>query len=255
MQDKTRMAPQALARLLADYAAAPTPALRDRIVEANLYIARYIARRFSGRGVDYDDLFQVAALALVKALERFDPARGIQFQSFVTPSMVGEVKNYFRDKSRAIRLPRRGATLAREIDRATDALAQRLGRMPRVDELAAALAVSEDAVLEALEVGASAVVSLDAAPADEEAPSLELFLGIDETGYTAVERRDALERAMAALDERRRAILRLRYFEGLSQREIAGRLGVSQMTVSREERKALEQLRQRAREARLGESE
>lgn len=250
MQDKTRMAPEALTRLLDDYAAAPTPALRDRIVEANLYIARIIARKFSGRGVEYDDLFQVAALALVKALERYDPARGIQFASFVTPSMVGEVKNYFRDKSRAIRLPRRGTALLRQIERATDALAQRLGRMPRVDELAGAVGAPEDAVLEALEIGASAVVPLDAAPTnDDDAPSLERFLGVDEAGYAGFERRDAVRRAMDALGDRGREIIRLRYFENLSQREVAARLGVSQMTVSREERRALEIMKQQAQDA------
>lgn len=249
MQESTRLSPQALARLLDEYAAAPTPALRDRIVEANLYIAQIIARRFSGRGVDTDDLFQVAALALVKALERYDPARGIQFASFVTPSMVGEVKNYFRDRSRAIRLPRRGAALLREIDRATDELAQSLGRMPRVDELAAALSISEDAVLEALEIGAASVVPLDARPAeDADAPSLDQFLGIDEAGYDRFEKRDALRRAMDGLDGRQREIIRLRYFENLPQREVAARMGVSQMTVSREERRAIGIIKQQVQD-------
>lgn len=249
MQESTRLSPQALARLLDEYAAAPTPALRDRIVEANLYIAQIIARRFSGRGVDTDDLFQVAALALVKALERYDPARGIQFASFVTPSMVGEVKNYFRDRSRAIRLPRRGAALLREIDRATDELAQSLGRMPRVDELATALSISEDAVLEALEIGAASVVPLDARPAeDADAPSLDQFLGIDEAGYDRFEKRDALRRAMDGLDGRQREIIRLRYFENLPQREVAARMGVSQMTVSREERRAIGIIKQQVQD-------
>ena len=235
-------------RLLAEYAERPTQALRDRLVEMHLYIAAIIARKFSGRGVDYDDLYQVASLALVKALERYDPARGIRFASFATPNMVGEVKNYFRDKSRAIRAPRRGAELARMIERATGELAQKLGRMPRADELADALDVPEDAVLEALELAASTIVPLDGAAEDEEGASLAAFLGIEEAGYSEFERSDALKRAMDALGERQRQIVRMRYFETLSQREIARRLDVSQMTVSREERRALEQLRQQVKE-------
>ena len=157
--------------------------------------------------------------------------------------MVGEVKNYFRDKSRVIRAPRRGAELARMIERATGELAQRLGRMPRSDELAEALDVTEDAVLEALELSAVSIVPLDGAAEDEEGASLAAFLGMEEAGYSAFERGDALRRAMDSLSGRQREIVRLRYFENLSQREIARRLNVSQMTISREERRALEQLR------------
>lgn len=241
--------PDSADRLLALYAAEPTDALRNRIVEAHLYIAEIIARKFSGRGVEYDDLYQVAALALVKAVDRFDPGRGIRFASFATPSVVGEVRNYFRDKARAVRLPRRGVELKLAIDRATEALAQKLSRMPRSDELAEALGVSEDAVLEALEIGASGVVSLDAAPEGEDsAASLDAFLGMEEAGYSRVEREDALRRAMDALEPRQREIIRLRYFENLSQREIAERMDVSQMTVSREERRALAALRTLVRE-------
>lgn len=230
-------------RLVADYVAQPTLENRDRLVEAHLYIAEIIARKFSGRGVEYDDLFQVAALALVRAVERFDPDRGVKFTSFVTPNMVGEVKNYFRDRARSVRLPRRGAQLAREIERARDELAQRLHRMPRVDELAEALNAPEDAVLEALEIGGLTMVSLDAGNEDEDAPSLDAFLGIEDRGFTDFERNDAIRRAMDALSPRQREIVRLRFFRNLSQREIAERVGVSQMTVSREERRALEAMR------------
>lgn len=230
-------------RLLAEYIAHPTRENRDKLVEAHLYIASLIARRFSGRGVEYDDLYQVAALALVKAVERYDPARGVKLHSFVTPNMVGEVKNYFRDRARAVRLPRRGAQLARDIERVRDELTQSLRREPRVDELAEALRVPEDAVLEALEIGALRLVSLDAGTEDSEAPSLDAFLGIEDRGFSAFERADAVRRAMDALDGRRREIVRLRFFENLPQREIAARLGVSQMTVSREEKRALDEMK------------
>ena len=176
MRSRSQAAPHIVESLLEAYAQSPTPELREQLVEAHLYIAEIIARKFSGRGVDYDDLYQVAALALFKAIDRFDLSRGIKFVSFVTPSMVGEVKNYFRDKSRAIRLPRRGAMLARNIERAKDELIQKLNRMPRADELAAALNVSEADILEAMETGAASVVSLDAVPeGDEDAAPMDAF--------------------------------------------------------------------------------
>ena len=243
MAGTSRIPPEEMERLLAEYAANRDPALRDRIVEAHLYIAEIIARKFSGRGVDYDDLYQVASLALVRALDRYDPARGVRFTSFVTPNMAGEVKNYFRDRARALRVSRRGAQLAREAERAREALAQSLGRMPRVDELAEAMGVPEEHILEALETAGLTLVSMDATRDEDGTQTLERFLGIDDGGYTDFERRDALDRAMAALTGRQQEILRYRYYENLSQREVAQRVGVSQMTVSREERNALQVLK------------
>ena len=237
----TRLPPETLEELLAEYRRTGDPSARDRIVEAHLYIAEIIARRFSGRGVDHDDLYQVAALALVRALERYDPARGVRFPTFVTPNMVGEVRNYFRDRARALRLPRRGVQLAREIEQARDRLAQTLGRMPRADELAEAMNVPEDHILEALETAGLTLISMDA-PMDED-QSLERYLGIEDRGYADFEGRDALDRALDTLSPRRREIIRLRYFDNLSQRETAARVGVSQMTISREERLALNQMK------------
>ena len=247
MRNVSQAASPPVDRLLEDYAANPTPEIREKLVEAHLYIAEIIARKFSGRGVDYDDLYQVAALALFKAAGRFDPSRGIKFASFVTPSMVGEVRNYFRDKARAIRMPRRGVEMMCDIEHAKETLIQKLGRMPRSDELAEALNVSEDMVLEALEIGSFGMVSLDAVPEDgDNAPSLEAFLGMEDPEYAQIERSDAVRRAMSALSERQNNILRMRYFEEMSQRDIAERLHLSQMTISREERKALEILKRNA---------
>lgn len=245
MRNRSQAAPQDIERLIADYACAPTPEIREQLVVAHLYIAEIIARKFSGRGVDYDDLYQVAALALFKAVDRFDPTRGIKFVSFVTPTMVGEVKNYFRDRSRTIRMPRKGTALLRQIEQAKEALQQKLHRMPRVDELAEALGVPEDEILEALETGGALnVVSLDYTPqGDDEAAPLDNYLGMEESGYNTFENSDAVRRAMALLDDRQKDIIRMRYFENMSQREVAEELGISQMTVSREERKALEAMR------------
>ena len=236
--------------LLAQYALSRAPDVRDAIVAAYLYIAEIVARKFSGRGVEYDDLYQVAALALVKGIDRFDADKGIKFASFITPTMVGEVKNYFRDRSRIIRLPRRSAQLAKDLREAKSRLEQQLGRSPKVSELAEAMALSEADVLEARELGnAMTPASLDAQVADEDSEtSLSHFLGFDDPGYSDFERNDMLERAMSALDARQRAVIIARFYEGLSQRDVAAQLDISQMTVSRIERSALEKLRQRMTE-------
>ena len=235
-------------RLLLLYAQTRSPEYRDRVIEAHLYIAEIIARKFSGRGVDYDDLYQVAAMALFKAAQRFDPERGIQFSSFVTPSMVGEVKNYFRDKSRSIRPPRRSSELARLVERVRGELTQSLQRSPRVEEIAEAAGLTEDEVLEGLEAGNSQPVSLDMQTThDDEELTLGHAIGTQEKGYSDFETADQLKRGMAHLNERQREVIILRFFENLSQREVAERLGISQMSVSRAERAALEQLRQTIR--------
>ncbi len=236
--------------LLVQYALSRAPDLRDRIVEAYLYIAEIVAKKFSGRGVDYDDLYQVAALALVKGIERFDVEKGIKFASFITPTMVGEVKNYFRDRSRTIRLPRRSAQLARELREVKAKLEQQLGRSPKVSELAVAMGLSDAEVLEAMELGnAMTPASLDAQVADEDSESsLSTFLGFSDPGYSDFERNDMLERAMSALDARQRAVIIARFYEGLSQRDVAAQLNISQMTVSRIERQALDRLRERMTE-------
>lgn len=232
--------------LLEQYAHTRDPALREQIVEANLYIAQIVARRFSGRGVDYDDLYQVASLALFKAVDRYEPDKGVKFVSFVTPTMAGEVKNYFRDRSRAIRLPRKGVELAQALKLTRSSLEQELGRSPKLDELTQAMNLSEDEVVEALELSnAMSVSSLDAQIAeDEENAPLSRFLGFDDPGFASFEQSDMLQRAMCALDERQQAVIQARFFENRSQRDLAAELGVSQMTVSRIERQALEKLRE-----------
>ena len=232
--------------LLKEYARTGDTAIRDRVVEAHLYIASIIARRFSGRGVDYDDLYQVASLSLLKSIERFDPDRGVKFASFVTPTMVGEVKNYFRDRSRLIRLPRRGSELVRTVEAARDDLQVELQRQPTAEELAERVGVPLEDVLEALEMrGAIAPVSLDTLPPeDDESAPLSVFLGQEDGGFAEFEKNDMLARAMQALDARQREVIRLRFFEGKGQREAAQEIGVSQMTVSRVERQALAILRE-----------
>ncbi len=240
--NRMKLSPGETLRLIARYHSSGDMAARDAVAEAYLYIAEIIARRFSGRGVDYDDLYQVAALALVRALDRFDPARGVQFDSYATPAMVGEVRNYFRDKSRLIRAPRGSAEALRRVSRLTGELTQSLGRSPRIDELAEAAGMNEDEVLELLEMSAPPV-SLNQTPEEDETADLLNLFGAEETGFSAFETRDMFARALAKLSEREQQVVRLRFFENLSQREAAERLNISQMTVSRAEKSALKALR------------
>ena len=244
MRRNQRLPGEEIERLLALWHQTRQPEVRDRLVEAHLYIAEIIARKFSGRGVDYDDLYQVAALALFKAISRFDPERGIQLSSFVTPGMVGEVKNYFRDKSRTIRPPRRSAELIRLVDQSREQLTQKLQRSPRVDEIAEHANLSEDEVLEGLEAASMQPVSLDQQTAEhEDNLTLNRAIGAEEKGFSEFENADLLQRGMRTLSEKQKEVIRLRFFENLSQREVASLTGVSQMSVSRTERAALEQLR------------
>ena len=245
MRRNQRLPADEIERLLALWHQTRQPEVRDRLVEAHLYIAEIIARKFSGRGVDYDDLYQVASLALFKAIGRYDPSRGIQLSSFVTPGMVGEVKNYFRDKSRAIRPPRRSAELIRLVDQSREQLTQKLQRSPRVDEIAEHANLSEDEVLEGLEASSMQPVSLDQqSMEDEDNLTLTHAIGAEEKGFSEFENADLLQRGMRTLSEKQQEVIRLRFFENLSQREVASLTGVSQMSVSRTERSALEQLRQ-----------
>lgn len=244
MRRNQRLPGEEIERLLTLWHQTRQPEIRDRLVEAHLYIAEIIARKFSGRGVDYDDLYQVASLALFKAIGRYDPSRGIQLSSFVTPGMVGEVKNYFRDKSRTIRPPRRSAELIRLVDQAREQLTQKLQRSPRVDEIAEHAGLTEDEVLQGLEAASMQPVSLDQQIAeDEDNLTLNRAIGAEEKGFSEFENADLLQRGMRTLSEKQQEVIRLRFFENLSQREVAERTGVSQMSVSRTERSALEQLR------------
>ena len=245
MRRNQRLPGEEIERLLALWNQTRRPEVRDRLVEAHLYIAEIIARKFSGRGVDYDDLYQVASLALFKAIGRYDPERGIQLSSFVTPGMVGEVKNYFRDKSRTIRPPRRSTELIRLVESARQELTQQLSRSPRVDEIAVHANLTEDEVLEGLEAASMQPVSLDQQTVDEDEDlTLRQAIGTEEKGYSEFENADLLRRSMDQLTPKQQEVIRLRFFENLSQREVAQRTGVSQMSVSRTERSALERLRQ-----------
>jgi RNA polymerase sigma-B factor len=206
--------------------------IRDERVHSHLGLAHQLARRFSNRGEAHDDLVQVASLALVRAAERFDPDRGVMFSTFAAASIIGEIKRHFRDRGWAVRAPRRLQEMVLEIGSATDRLGQQLGRAPTVPELAKEIGASTADVLEALEAGQSyRTSSLDAR--DREGQTMGESLGSEDSGYVGVENHSALTKAMGTLSPRDREIVQLRFVDGLTQSEIAARLGVSQMQISR----------------------
>ncbi len=232
--------------LFAEYKRTGDVALRNRIAEHYLYIAEILAKKFVGRGVDYDDLYQVACLALLKGVERFDPSLGMQFTTFITPTITGEIKNYFRDRSRVVKLPRRLSKLHADVRKKQDELLRATGKNPTPKEIADSLGVGEEDVLRAMEVGG--VVSLDGMARDEEDErSLYDVLPSDDNPFENFEDKDALYSAMQGFSDTEKALLRLRYGQGLSQVATAEKLHVSQMFVSRMERKLLQKLRERLR--------
>lgn len=217
---------------------------RDRIVQRCLPLADHIARRFDGRGEARDDLVQVARLGLVNAVIRYDVDTGSDFVSFAVPTIMGEVRRYFRDNSWSVKVPRRLKELHLRLGAATSELSQRLGRAPTASELAAELEMNRDEVIEGLVAGSSyTTLSIDSGGGGEDAPAIADTLGGVDVSLDQIENREALRPLLAALPERDRTVLMLRFFEGLTQTQIAERVGVSQMHVSRLLAKSLARLR------------
>jgi RNA polymerase sigma-B factor len=236
-----------LRRKFHTYAQSRDRTLRDELVTAHMGLAEYLARRFTNRGEPLDDLVQVAALGLLKAVDRFDPERGLEFSTYATPTIVGELKRHFRDKGWAVRVPRRVQELHLRLGSVVSQLSQELGRSPTIGEIAQAATVSEEEVLEAIEAGhAYRFTSLDAPSGNDDEMSLSAELGSEDQGLIDSEHRVTLSPLIAQFPPRERMILHLRFFEGLTQSEIAGRLGISQMHVSRLLARALAQLRTQA---------
>jgi len=235
---------------LEEYGESGDKALRDEIVASQVGLAEYLARRFKNRGEPIEDLIQVALLGLLKAVERFDPSRGLEFSTFATPTIVGELKRHFRDKGWAVRVPRRVQELHLRMGTVVNNLSQELGRSPTIPEIAQRAEVSVDEVLEAMEAGRAYRFSSIDAPAgddDDRAPSpAAAQLGEDDTGLEEVEQRMLLSPLIASLPKREQMIIHLRFFRGMTQSEIAARLGISQMHVSRLLARSLAQLRDRA---------
>ena len=218
--------------------------VRNKIVEKYLYIASIQTKKFVGRGVEYDDLYQVAALALIKGVERFDESKGLQFSTFITPTITGEIKNYFRDRSRLVHLPRRVSELRVNLKRASDEIFSETGKNPTAKELAFRLGVTEEEIVRAAEAGG--VVSLDKPVEDnEDGMSYYDVIPSERDDMELLENRDAVQSAVRVLTAEEREIVRCRFTLELSQAETARRMNVSQMYVSRMERKILNKLKER----------
>jgi RNA polymerase sigma-B factor len=219
---------------------------RERLIEQYLPLVRSLARRYSHRGEQLEDLVQVGCIGLIKAIDRFDIDRGVELTTYATPNIIGEIKRHFRDKGWSVRVPRGLQELNVRLSRLIEELTVQLERSPTIAELAKAAGVDEEEVLEALETGqAYATLSLSAPSGSEEGDDLDPLesLGVFEHEYEVSEDRAVLAPGLRVLDDRERRILQLRFFEGLTQSQIAQQVGISQMHVSRLIRRALEKIR------------
>lgn len=219
-------------------------AARDELIMSHLNLVRFLASKFKNRGEPLDDLIQVGTIGLIKAIDRFDPSRGLEFTTYATPTILGEIKRHFRDKGWSIRVPRRLQELSAKVNQATDDLTKELQRSPSTEEVAAKLGVSVDEVLEAMESsGAYSSVPLEAGSSDEEdAPAIiDHYASVDEN-LAASDDRMVIEDTIRDFSPREREVIRMRFVEGLTQVEIAKRLGVSQVQVSRLLRRTLKKV-------------
>jgi RNA polymerase sigma-B factor len=227
---------------------------RDRIVERYLPLVRSLASRYAGRGESFEDLVQVGSIGLLLAIERFDTERGVQFATYAVPTIVGEIQRHFRDRTWALHVPRRMKELSLRLTRTIETATGDLGRAPTIAELAELTGIDEDEVVEALETYHAYSARSLSQPLGQDAQGEETMqdvLGGEELGYEEVEDGALVEAGMAALDPRERLIVELRFFEGLTQSEIAARVGISQMHVSRLLRRALVTMQGRLEESLL----
>lgn len=230
--------------LLERYAQTRDPAVRDALVEGYLPLARAVARKFAGRGAEMEDLEQVASIALLKALERFEPERGFRFVTYAVPTITGDLRNHLRDRAGLMRMPRDMRQRLYQMTKEQEAFEQEHLRAPTAPELAARMGISPEELLTLLNMRTqSEYVSLDTPVGEEGDSSLQDFISGGENGYERLERSEWMKWILSKVNETERELLLLRYRDGLGQRETAKRLGVSQMQVSRLERRVLTRLR------------
>lgn len=223
---------------------------REQLVLAHLNLARFLASKFKNRGESLDDLVQVATIGLIKAIDRFDISRGLEFTTFATPTIMGEIKRHFRDKGWSVRVPRRLQELSAKVTQVSDKLTEKLQRSPSVDEIAQSLGVSVDEVLEAMESAhAYTSVSLDVPQGDDDdgtqsSTVIDKYALVDED-LESSDDRIVLEQAIKDFSEREQQIIRMRFLEGFTQVEIAQKLQISQVQVSRLLRKTLQKFQEK----------
>lgn len=218
---------------------------RNKIVEKYLYMVDILIKKYLGKGVEYDDLYQVGAIALISAVERFDPDKGFEFSSFATPTILGEIKKHFRDKGWSVKVPRHMKEISSSMAKVKEDLTTKLGRKPTVAEIAEAMGEREETILRAIESSAAyGALSLNQTfdeNGEEGASSMfEKYTAEDEKGYLDVENYEIIEKVLEELTGTNRYIFKKRFVEEKSQSEIAKELGVSQMTISRAEKKIME---------------
>ena len=236
-------------RLLVRYHREGDPAAREQLVQRFLPLARQLARRYQRGGEPLDDLIQVASLGLLKAIDRFDPARETAFSSFAVPTILGELKRHFRDKGWSVRVPRDLQEMAVRVERIADEMSREIGRAPTPAEIAERTGTTLEQVLEAREAaGAYRAVSLDRPRSDDDevGDSYADAFGAEDPGFGLAEDAATVDRLMRVLSEREREVLRLRFEEDMTQSEIGERVGVSQMHVSRLIRQSIARLRDEA---------
>ena len=230
-------------KLFREYRKSGDKNIRNKLVENYMYVAEILAKKFAGRGVEYDDLLQVASEALISGVEKFDPDMGTQFTTYITPTVTGMIKNYFRDYSQAIRPPRRIYALATKIRQETNEYYKLTGKKPTVKQLSEKLGASEELIMEALEYRTP--VSLDAKVGGEdgEGPLYDVIPDLSDS-FEKFEDAESLRTEIAKLDPTERKVVNLRFVHGKSQAEVGRILGVSQMFVSRAEKRIVEKLRE-----------
>jgi RNA polymerase sigma-B factor len=226
--------------LFEEYARTQDVQLRNKIVEDNLYLVNIIVQKYLNKGMDYDDLYQVGSLALVNAVERFDASKGFVFSSFATPTIIGEIKRFFRDKGWAVKVPRRLKELALQIPSVKEDLYQELGHMPTIKQVAERIGETEEHILEAMESGKgynsqSLYHSATEGDSEYEFNEIEKATKYDEVGYESLENADLINGVMKKLSDNEIVVFKDRMLKNRTQGEIAEELGVSQMTVSRME--------------------
>jgi len=217
--------------------------IRDELIKRYLYIAEILSKKYINKGIDYEDIFQVASLGLIYAIERFDITRGFEFSSFATPTIIGEIKKYFRDKGWSVRVPRRIQELSKKVNLAKNRLQQELQRVPQIADIAEYLNTTEEAVIEAMEASQvyspkSLDITFDSSGDDKDI-QLQEIIGTDDHYFMIVENRSFIEMCMSKLNPVEEKIIRDRFFDNKTQIQVADELQVSQMTVSRMEKKIL----------------
>ncbi len=231
--------------LFREYKRTGDVSIRNKLVEHYMYIAEILAKKFSGRGVEYDDLYQVASEALIEGVEKFDPDLGNRFTTYITPTITGNIKNYFRDYSRSVRLPRRVYAAAAKVREATDEFYRAHGVKPTVKQLSEILGFEEELIIEALECRSP--VSLDArvssADGEDDAPLYDV-VSDGGSAFESFEDNESLKTEIKKLDPTEQKVISLRFLQGKSQSEVGKILGVSQMFVSRAEKRIVEKLKE-----------